>query len=82
MDAGVVLSHFQDTVVDSQANYGADKEQFTGLAPTGRFNLPGGGSGWADAGVIVLAPVLTDEAARTWRTNCSTRTGCRPGCSR
>ncbi|MBK6012357.1 alpha-L-rhamnosidase [Streptomyces sp. MBT53] len=53
VDAGVFLSHFQDTVVDSQAIYGTDKAQFTGVAPTGRFNFPGGGSGWADAGVIV-----------------------------
>ncbi|WP_286249801.1 alpha-L-rhamnosidase [Streptomyces graminofaciens] len=52
-DAGVFLSHFQDTVVDSQTIYGADKAQYTGLAPGGRFNFPGGGSGWADAGVIV-----------------------------
>ncbi|MEV0221356.1 family 78 glycoside hydrolase catalytic domain [Streptomyces sp. NPDC050704] len=53
VDAGVFLSHFQDTVVDSQAIYGADKAQFTGVAPGGRYNFPGGGSGWADAGVIV-----------------------------
>ncbi|MGW7205595.1 family 78 glycoside hydrolase catalytic domain [Streptomyces sp. NPDC054837] len=53
VDAGVFLSHFQDTVVDSQAIYGVDKAQFTGVAPTGRYNFPGGGSGWADAGVIV-----------------------------
>jgi alpha-L-rhamnosidase len=53
VDAGVFLSHFQDTVVDSALIYGMGKAQFTGLAPTGRFNFPGGGSGWADAGVIV-----------------------------
>ncbi|GAA0298850.1 hypothetical protein GCM10009540_17560 [Streptomyces turgidiscabies] len=53
VDAGVFLSHFQDTVVDSQAIYGMGEAQFTGVAPTGRFNFPGGGSGWADAGVIV-----------------------------
>lgn len=52
-DAGVFLSHFQDTVVDSQTIYGMDKAQFTGVAPGGRYNWPGGGSGWADAGVIV-----------------------------
>ncbi len=52
-DAGVFLTHFQDTVVDSQAIYGVDKAQFTGVAPTGRYNFPGGGSGWADAGIIV-----------------------------
>ncbi|MFD8215474.1 family 78 glycoside hydrolase catalytic domain [Streptomyces sp. NPDC059697] len=52
-DAGVFLSHFQDTVVDSALIYGADKAQFTGVAPGGRYNFPGGGSGWADAGVVV-----------------------------
>ncbi|MBA2945975.1 alpha-L-rhamnosidase [Streptomyces himalayensis] len=52
-DAGVFLSHFQDTVVDSQAVYGMDKAQFTGVAPGGRYNWPGGGSGWADCGVIL-----------------------------
>ncbi|WP_240982232.1 alpha-L-rhamnosidase [Streptomyces sp. S3(2020)] len=52
-DAGVFLGHFQDSVVDSQAGYGVDKAQYTGLAPSGRFNFPAGGSGWADAGVIV-----------------------------
>ncbi|WP_391646856.1 alpha-L-rhamnosidase [Streptomyces violarus] len=52
-DAGVFLSHFQETVVDSAIIYGADKAQFTGVAPGGRYNFPGGGSGWADAGVIV-----------------------------
>ncbi|WP_189148451.1 alpha-L-rhamnosidase [Streptomyces lacrimifluminis] len=53
VDAGVFLSHFQDTVVDSALIYGMGKAQFTGVAPTGRYNFPGGGSGWADAGVIV-----------------------------
>ncbi|WTJ96424.1 glycoside hydrolase family 78 protein [Streptomyces sp. NBC_01537] len=52
-DAGVFLSHFQDSVVDSQTIYGMDKGQFTGLAPGGRFNFPGGGSGWADCGVVL-----------------------------
>ncbi len=53
VDAGVFLSHFQDTVVDSALIYGMGKAQFTGVAPMARFNFPGGGSGWADAGVIV-----------------------------
>ncbi|MDF2266333.1 family 78 glycoside hydrolase catalytic domain [Streptomyces coacervatus] len=52
-DAGVFLSHFQDTVVDSAVIYGADKAQFTGVAPGGRYNFPGGGSGWADCGVVL-----------------------------
>ncbi|MFF7795412.1 family 78 glycoside hydrolase catalytic domain [Streptomyces sp. NPDC007991] len=52
-DAGAFLSHFQTTVVDSQAVYGTDGAQFTGVAPGGRYNFPGGGSGWADCGVIV-----------------------------
>ncbi|MFE7843079.1 family 78 glycoside hydrolase catalytic domain [Streptomyces sp. NPDC057474] len=53
VDAGVFLSHFQDTVVDSQTIYGADKAQYTGVAPGGRYNFPGGGSGWADCGVVL-----------------------------
>ncbi|WP_406213607.1 family 78 glycoside hydrolase catalytic domain [Streptomyces canus] len=52
-DAGPFLGHFQDTVVDSQSIYGVDKAQFTGVAPSGRYNFPGGGSGWADCGVIL-----------------------------
>ncbi|MEV6384953.1 family 78 glycoside hydrolase catalytic domain [Streptomyces sp. NPDC051773] len=52
-DAGVFLSHFQDTVVDSQTIYGADQAQYTGVAPGGRYNFPGGGSGWADCGVVL-----------------------------
>ncbi|MEW2402581.1 family 78 glycoside hydrolase catalytic domain [Streptomyces sp. NPDC046862] len=52
-DAAAFLSHFQDTVVDSQTVYGEDKTQFTGVAPGGRYNFPGGGSGWADCGVIL-----------------------------
>ncbi|MFG1663853.1 family 78 glycoside hydrolase catalytic domain [Streptomyces sp. Y7] len=52
-DAGPFLGHFQDSVVDSQAIYGMDKAQFTGVAPGGRYNFPGGGSGWADCGVIL-----------------------------
>lgn len=52
-DAGAFLSHFQDTVVDSQGVYGVDGAQFTGVAPGGRYNFPGGGSGWADCGVIL-----------------------------
>jgi alpha-L-rhamnosidase len=52
-DSGAFLSHFQDTVVDSQAVYGMDGAQFTGVAPGGRYNFPGGGSGWADCGVIL-----------------------------
>ncbi|GAA4313087.1 hypothetical protein GCM10023086_33890 [Streptomyces venetus] len=52
-DAGAFLSHFQDTVADSQTVYGTDKAQFTGVAPGGRYNFPDGGSGWADCGVIL-----------------------------
>ncbi|MEH0414867.1 alpha-L-rhamnosidase [Streptomyces scabiei] len=52
-DAYTFLSHFQDTVVDSQAIYGADGAQYTGVAPGGRYNFPGGGSGWADCGVVL-----------------------------
>ncbi|MFE1835673.1 family 78 glycoside hydrolase catalytic domain [Streptomyces sviceus] len=52
-DAGPFLSHFQNTVIDSQTIYGQDNAQFTGVAPGGRYNFPGGGSGWADCGVIL-----------------------------
>ncbi|MER7689806.1 family 78 glycoside hydrolase catalytic domain [Streptomyces sp. NPDC097610] len=52
-DAGAFLSHFQGSVVDSQTIYGMDKDQFTGVAPGGRYNFPGGGSGWADCGVVL-----------------------------
>ncbi|GHH26530.1 hypothetical protein GCM10018780_79860 [Streptomyces lanatus] len=52
-DAGPFLSHFQQTTIDSQTLYGMDKAQFTGVAPGGRYNFPGGGSGWADSGVIL-----------------------------
>ncbi|MEU1518440.1 family 78 glycoside hydrolase catalytic domain [Streptomyces sp. NPDC005811] len=53
VDAAPFLGHFQDTVVDSQALYGTDQAQFTGVAPGGRYNFPGGGSGWADCGVVL-----------------------------
>ncbi|WP_159052145.1 family 78 glycoside hydrolase catalytic domain, partial [Streptomyces niveiscabiei] len=52
-DAGAFLTHFQDTVVDSAALYGEGGRQFTGVAPGGRYNFPGGGSGWADCGVVL-----------------------------
>ncbi|MCX5256983.1 glycoside hydrolase family 78 protein [Streptomyces canus] len=71
VDAGVFLSHFQDTVVDSAVIYGPDKAQFTGVAPGGRYNFPGGGSGWADCGVILPWTVwqMTGDATvveRSW----------------
>ncbi|MEU1183177.1 family 78 glycoside hydrolase catalytic domain [Streptomyces sp. NPDC005820] len=52
-DAAPFLGHFQDTVVDSQTLYGTDQAQFTGVAPGGRYNFPGGGSGWADCGIVL-----------------------------
>ncbi|KDN79533.1 alpha-L-rhamnosidase [Streptomyces olindensis] len=52
-DSGPFLAHFQNTVIDSQTIYGEDKDQFTGVAPGGRYNFPGGGSGWADCGVVL-----------------------------
>ncbi|MFM9441277.1 family 78 glycoside hydrolase catalytic domain [Streptomyces acidiscabies] len=52
-DAGAFLTQFQDTVVDSAAIYGEDRLQFTGVAPGGRYNFPGGGSGWSDCGVVL-----------------------------
>ncbi|WP_406470435.1 family 78 glycoside hydrolase catalytic domain [Streptomyces sp. NBC_01615] len=70
-DAAAFLSHFQDTVVDSQTIYGEDKAQFTGVAPGGRYNFPGGGSGWADCGVILPWTIwqMTGDATvveRSW----------------
>ncbi|WP_371591174.1 MULTISPECIES: family 78 glycoside hydrolase catalytic domain [unclassified Streptomyces] len=70
-DATAFLSHFQDTVVDSAVIYGQDKAQFTGVAPGGRYNFPGGGSGWADCGVILPWTVwqMTGDATvieRSW----------------
>jgi alpha-L-rhamnosidase len=52
-DSAAFLSHFQDTVADSAVTYGVDKAQFTSVAPGGRFNFPGGASGWADCGVVL-----------------------------
>ncbi|WLW58751.1 alpha-L-rhamnosidase [Streptomyces sp. YU58] len=52
-DAGPFLDHFQASVADSQPLYGMDKAQFTGVSPGGRYNFPGGGSGWADCGVVL-----------------------------
>lgn len=48
------LSHFQDTLIESQETYGVDGAQFTATAPGGAFAAPVAGvSGWADAGVVV-----------------------------
>ncbi|WP_257232710.1 alpha-L-rhamnosidase [Streptomyces sp. Rer75] len=70
-DVAPFLSHFQDTVVDSQTLYGTDKAQFTGVTPGGRFNFSEGGSGWADCGVILPWTVwqMTGDAdivERSW----------------
>ncbi|MGX1365598.1 alpha-L-rhamnosidase [Streptomyces canus] len=52
-DAVTFLSHFQDTLIDSQRTYGADGAQFTWIAPGARYNDPDPASGWADCGVVV-----------------------------
>lgn len=52
-DAVNFLSHFQDTLIDSQRTYGADGAQFTWIAPGARYNQPVPASGWADCGVVV-----------------------------
>ncbi|MEW1775551.1 family 78 glycoside hydrolase catalytic domain [Streptomyces sp. NPDC086777] len=70
-DAGPFLADFQDTVVDSAAVYGMGQAQFTGVAPGGRYNFPGGGSGWADCGVVLPWTLwqMTGDAAvveRNW----------------
>ncbi|MFF7162265.1 family 78 glycoside hydrolase catalytic domain [Streptomyces sp. NPDC008086] len=52
-DAVNFLSHFQDTLIDSQRTYGADGAQFTWIAPGARYNQPIPASGWADCGVVV-----------------------------
>jgi alpha-L-rhamnosidase len=52
-DAVVYLSHFQDTLIDSQRVYGADGAQFTWVAPGHRYSQALPASGWADCGVVV-----------------------------
>ncbi|MDH6514703.1 alpha-L-rhamnosidase [Streptomyces sp. SAI-135] len=52
-DSVAFLSHFQDTLIDSQRTYGADGAQFTWIAPGARYNDPDPASGWADCGVVL-----------------------------
>ncbi|MFF3501862.1 family 78 glycoside hydrolase catalytic domain [Streptomyces sp. NPDC003247] len=52
-DATAFLSHFQDTLIDSQQIYGLDGAQFTAVAPGNRYNAKAPVSGWADCGVVV-----------------------------
>ncbi|MFC7886203.1 family 78 glycoside hydrolase catalytic domain [Streptomyces sp. NPDC057376] len=52
-DAANFLSHYQDTVIDSQRVYGLDGAQFTTVAPGANINIPAPASGWSDCGVIV-----------------------------
>ncbi|MFJ2884536.1 family 78 glycoside hydrolase catalytic domain [Streptomyces sp. NPDC087305] len=52
-DAVPFLSHFQDTLIDSQRNYGAGKAQFPWVAPGHRYSQALPASGWADCGVVV-----------------------------
>ncbi|MFJ6386557.1 family 78 glycoside hydrolase catalytic domain [Streptomyces sp. NPDC091972] len=52
-DAVAFLSHFQDTLIDSQRTYGADGAQFPWIAPGARYNEPVPASGWADCGIVL-----------------------------
>ncbi|MFI6491655.1 family 78 glycoside hydrolase catalytic domain [Streptomyces sp. NPDC050564] len=52
-DAVNFLSHFQDTLIESQKTYGVDGAQFTCIAPGSRFAFPAPESGWSDVGVIL-----------------------------
>ncbi|MET7573713.1 family 78 glycoside hydrolase catalytic domain [Streptomyces sp. NPDC005492] len=52
-DAVPFLSHFQDTLIDSQHTYGADRAQFPWVAPGHRYGQALPASGWADCGVVV-----------------------------
>ncbi|MEV7886842.1 family 78 glycoside hydrolase catalytic domain [Streptomyces sp. NPDC002817] len=47
------LSHFEESLIDSQRIYGLDGAQFTWVAPGSRYNQPIPASGWADCGVVV-----------------------------
>ncbi|MGY6020084.1 family 78 glycoside hydrolase catalytic domain [Streptomyces spinosirectus] len=47
------LSHFEDTLIDSQKTYGLDGAQFTFVAPGNRYNAPIPASGWSDVGVVL-----------------------------
>ncbi|MFD4552927.1 family 78 glycoside hydrolase catalytic domain [Streptomyces sp. NPDC058469] len=52
-DAVPFLSHFQDTLIDSQHTYGAGRAQFPWVAPGHRYSQPLPAGGWADCGVVV-----------------------------
>lgn len=52
-DAVNFLSHFEESLIDSQRIYGQDGAQFTWVAPGNRYNHPVPASGWADCGVVV-----------------------------
>lgn len=54
-DVANLLSHFMDTLVDSQENYGGDRKTYTATAPGGAFAMPPnvGTSGWSDIGIVL-----------------------------
>jgi alpha-L-rhamnosidase len=52
-DAVNFLSHFEESLIDSQRIYGLDGAQFTWVSPGSRYNQPVPASGWADCGVVV-----------------------------
>lgn len=52
-DATAFLELWQEGMVQSQELYGDDGQQYPATSPGGRYDIPGGMSGWADAGVVV-----------------------------
>jgi len=65
-DAANFLSHFEETLIESQRTYGVDGAQFTETAPGGAFITPVvGQSGWADVGVVVPWTVWQMSGDRT-----------------
>lgn len=65
-DATNFLSHFEQTLMESQRTYGVDGAQFTETAPSGAFITPVvGQSGWSDVGVVVPWTVWQMSGDRT-----------------
>ena len=63
-DATGFLEQWQAGMVQSQELYGDDGQQYPATSPGGRYDIPGGMSGWADAGVVVPWTVwqMSDDA--------------------
>ncbi|WP_241266617.1 alpha-L-rhamnosidase [Streptomyces scabichelini] len=64
-DAVTFLSHFQDTLIESQKTYGRDAAQFTAVAPGNKYRISAPMSGWSDVGVIVPWTVWQMSGDRT-----------------